>query len=248
MACAVLVAIFGVLLTAQGWRSRTPAHDLVPHIYNVQNLVESGTIPVHGDTGSYGSYKPPGTAWLMLPSALLFTDLQLSEYGGTALLHLATLLGIFFLAYRCFGLWSACLAALIYGLSSTAIFLAGSLWPNGRPDFFIWIIYFASQWVVHKEAKYLAIAAAIWGVGMNVDMAILPAAFIFPALWVVYRPPVRLKPLVVAIGLILLVCLLTCALKPGVVLQISDPRDSLKTSFLLITRKRGVIRIFNCGN
>ncbi len=200
-----LVATFGVSLTMQGWRSRIPAPDLVPHVHNARNLAAMGAIPIHGDTGSYGSYKPPGTAWLMLPSTLLFSDPRLSEYAGTAFLHFATLLGIFLLAYRNFGFWSACLAVLIYGVSSNAIFLGGSLWPNGRPDFFVWFIYFLSQWVIHRDAKHLAIAVAIWAVGMNVDMAILPVIFILPALWLVYRPPVRHKSLIVAIGLILLV-------------------------------------------
>src|SRR5215475_6873089 len=115
IALVLFVAAPGVLLTAQGWRSRSPAHDLVPHIINVRNLVTTGTIPIHGDTGSYGSYKPPGTAWLMLPSTLLFSDPRLSEYVGGALLHLATLTGIFLLAYNYFGFWCACLAISIYG-------------------------------------------------------------------------------------------------------------------------------------
>ena len=71
LAFVLLVASLRILLTVQDWRSRAPAHDLVPHIHNVRNLVETGAIPIHGDTGSYGSYKPPGTAWLMLPSTLL---------------------------------------------------------------------------------------------------------------------------------------------------------------------------------
>jgi dolichyl-phosphate-mannose-protein mannosyltransferase len=205
IALVLFVAAPGVLLTTQGWRSRSPAHDLVPHIINVRNLVTTGKIPIHGDTGSYGSYKPPGTAWLMLPSTLLFSDPRLSEYVGAALLHLATLAGIFLLAYNFFGFWCACLAVVIYGLSSTGILLAASLWPNGRPDFFIWTVYFASQWVIRKDAKYLAIAGTIWGIGMNVDMAILPAIFILPALWLVYRPPIDFKPLIIAIGIVLFV-------------------------------------------
>jgi hypothetical protein len=205
IAFVFFIGILGILLTTQAWRSRSPAHDLVPHIINTRNLVKSGTVPVHGDTGSYGSYKPAGTAWLMLPSTLLFSDPRLSEYVGAALLHLATLVGIFLLAYQFFGFWCACLAVSIYGLSSTGVMLAASLWPNGRPDFFIWTIYFASRWVIQKDAKYLAIAAAIWGIGMNVDMAILPAIFILPALWLVYRPPIDLRLLVLALGLILVV-------------------------------------------
>ncbi len=140
LACAIGIVLFvatvGIVLTAQGWRSRSPAHDLVPHIINARNLVTTGTIPIHGDTGSYGSYKPAGTAWLMLPSTLLFSDPRLSEYIGAALLHLAALSGIFLLAYNYLGIWCACLAVIIYGLSSTGILMAASLWPNGRPDIF----------------------------------------------------------------------------------------------------------------
>ena len=209
LAWAIAIVLFVAtprnLITAQGWRSRSPAHDLVPHIINARNLVTTGAIPIHGDTGSYGSYKPAGTAWLMLPSTLLFSDPRLSEYIGAALLHLAALAGIFLLAYNYFGFWCACLAVIIYGLSSTGILMAASLWPNGRPDFFIWTVYFASRWATRKDGKSLAIATAIWGIGMNVDMAILPAIFILPALWLVYRPPIKFKPLIIAIGLVLLV-------------------------------------------
>src|SRR6187455_1832968 len=63
IALVLFVGLLGILLTAQGWRSRSPAHDLVPHIINARNLVTIGAIPIHGDTGSYGSYKPAGTAW-----------------------------------------------------------------------------------------------------------------------------------------------------------------------------------------
>src|SRR5512141_1709267 len=130
----LLVATVSMALNMQGWRSRVPAFDLLTYIYSTQDLVAYGTIPIHGDTGSYGSYKPAGTAWLMLPSTLLFADSRLSEYVGAALLYLVALAGIFLLAYRYFGFWCACLAILIYSLSSTGIFLAASLWPNGRPD------------------------------------------------------------------------------------------------------------------
>jgi hypothetical protein len=43
----------------------------------------------------------------------------------------------------------------------------------------------------------LAAAIAVWGIGMNVDMAIAPMILILPALWLVYRPSLRLKPLLV---------------------------------------------------
>jgi Dolichyl-phosphate-mannose-protein mannosyltransferase len=202
-AVVLLVGIISITLTLQGWKSRVPAFDLLTHIYNAHGFIESGILPQHGDTGSYGSYKPAGTAWLMMPSTLLLGDPRLSEYVGAAFLHFATLLGIFLLAWRCFGAWPAYLAVLLYGLSPHGLFLAGSLWPNGRPDFYIWFVLLTSQWVIRQDARYLAAALAVWGVGMQVDMAIAPAFFILPFIWLYYRPPVRLAAVLVA-GLIVL--------------------------------------------
>jgi hypothetical protein len=94
---------------------------------------------------------------------------------------------------------------VLYGISAHGIFLAGSLWPNGRPDFFVLTILLASQWVVARDVRFLAGSLAVWAVGMYVDMAIAPAILIFPALWLYYRPPVRLAPLAVAAAVVLLI-------------------------------------------
>lgn len=205
VAFVLLVTGIGVALTMQGWRSRIPAFDLLTYIYSGREFLASGTLPQHGDTGSYGSFKPAGTAWLMMPSMLLFDDPRLSEYVGTALLHFATLLGLFFIARHYFNLWCAYLAVLLYGLSHHGLFLAGSLWPNGRPDFYVWIVLFVTLWVSRKDGKFLAAAGTVGAVGMQVDMGIAPAIFIFPAVWLFYRPPVRLAPLLVGAALALLV-------------------------------------------
>lgn len=181
-----------------------PAFDLLTYVYSAHEFLDSGTLPQHGDTGSYGSYKPAGTAWLMMPGLLLLGDPRAAAYVGTGLLHFATLLGIFLLARWCFGMWPACFAVLLYGLSRHGLFLAGSLWPNGRPDSFVWFVLFTSVWAIRRDARYLAAAVAVWGVGMHVDMAIAPALFILPVVWLSYRPPVRPLPLLVA-GVIVLV-------------------------------------------
>jgi hypothetical protein len=195
----------GVALTAQGWRSRVPAFDLLNYIDSAYALIAAGTIPQHGDVGSYGSFKPAGTAWLMVPSTFLLDDPRLAEYVGTAFLHLATLVGLFLLARKYFGPWCGAFAVVLYGLSEIGLFLAGSLWPNGRPDFFVWIVYLASEWTTRRDSRFLAAAFALWGIGMQVDMALSPAFFVFPVVWVAYRPPVRVRPLLVAAALVLLV-------------------------------------------
>jgi hypothetical protein len=201
------VAIVSIALSMQGWRSRIPAFDLITYHYGIRNFLQTGEVLQHGDTGSYGSYKPAGTAWLMLPGAILFSDPRISDYVGTGLLHLSTLAGLYLLARRYFGTACATLAVLLYGLSPHGLFLAGSLWPNGRPDFFIWVTYFASEWARRRDARYLAAAITVWGVGMYVDMAILPLLFILPVLWLIYKPPLRLAPLLASAAIVFIVWL-----------------------------------------
>jgi hypothetical protein len=203
VALVLVVATVSLVLSAQGWKSRMLAFDLLTYFYSADEFLTSGTLPKHGDTGSYGSYKPAGTAWLMLPGKILLGDPRAAAYVGTGLLHLATLSGILVLAWRSFGPWPACLAVLLYGLSAHGLFLAGSLWPNGRPDFYVWFVLFVSFWAVRRDARHLAAALAVWGLGMYVDMAIAPALFIVPVVWLAYRPPVRPVPLLIA-GLIVL--------------------------------------------
>lgn len=203
IAVVLVVASLSLLISAQGWKSRLLAFDLLTYYYSAHEFLESGTLPQHGDTGSYGSYKPPGTAWLMLPGTALLGDPRAAAYLGTGLLHLGTLLGLFLLGRRSFGTWPACLAVFLYGFSSHGLFLAGSLWPNGRPDFFVWFVLFITLWALRRDGRFLAAALTVWGVGMNVDMGIAPALFILPVVWLFYRPPMRLLPLAVA-GLVVL--------------------------------------------
>jgi hypothetical protein len=200
-----VVAVLAAALTAQGWRSRIPTFDLLPAIHKIHEFVATGALPEHGDIGSYGSFAPPGAAWLMLPSALVFDDPRLSEYVGAALLHFLTLLGLFLLGRKYFSTWCGCLAAVVYGLSAQGLFHAGSLWPIGSPDMFVWLVYLSSEWVTRRDGRLLAGAIGAWTFGMYVDLALAPAIAVPAALWLAYRPPVTLKPLLAAAAVIALV-------------------------------------------
>jgi hypothetical protein len=192
-AIVLLVTIIGMLLTLQGWKSRAPAFDMVTYFNSAEHLLKTGTPARYGDVSSYGSFSPPGTTWLMAPGMLLFHDPRLYETFGSTLLHLGTLLGVFLLARRSFGMRCAYLSVILYGLSGLGLSFAGSLWPIGHPFFYVWLTYFAVRWVTCSDAKYLAAAMATWTVGMYVDMAITPAVLILPALWLIYRPPLFSK-------------------------------------------------------
>jgi hypothetical protein len=200
-----LVSAIGIALGLQGWNSRGMNFDHLNFIEGAHDLLSTGALPDRGDVSSYGSFATPGTAWLMIPGMLLFADPRLFEIVGSAFLFVGTLLGLFLLARMCFGVWCASLAVLLYGLSRNGLFYAGSLWSIGHPVFYVWMVYFCIRWVLRNDSNYLAAAIVTWAVGMYVDMVIAPALFILPAVWLFYRPPVRIRPMLIAGVLVLAV-------------------------------------------
>jgi Dolichyl-phosphate-mannose-protein mannosyltransferase len=200
-----LVGLVGMVLALQGWRSRAPAFDMVTYFNSAEALLKTGTPARYGDVSSYRAFAPPGTTWLLAPGMLLLDDPRLYEKLGSALLHVATLVGVFLLARASLGIWCAYLSVVLYGLSGLGLSFAGSLWAIGHPAFYVWLAYFGVEWVARRDAKYLAAAIVVWTVGMYVDMAIAPAGFTLPALWLIYRPPLLSRYHLLTIGLTLAV-------------------------------------------
>lgn len=198
MTVVLLTAAVGMTLALQGWRSRIPDTDEILSIAEAHALLEHGDIPNRGGLTSYGSYFPPGTAWLAVPGVLAFSDLRLVEVVGSATLYIGSLVGIFLIAQRHFGCRSALLAIGLYGLSAGPLDLVSSLSPRGHPFFYIWLVYLTDRWAVLRDARHLAAALVIWAAGMYVHLELAPAVFILPAVWWFYRPAIRLRSLAVA--------------------------------------------------
>jgi len=194
----LLVATAGLLVAFQGWRSRIPFFDLLTYIDDAHQFISAGGVPEKGTLTSFGSYTPPGTTWLILPGVYLFSDPRLSESIGSATLYIGTLVGIFFLARAYLGIECAFLAAALWGLSQLGLFFANSLWPRGHPFFYVWLVYWIARWVERGNAKYLAAGIVTWGIGMYVFLEIAPAFFIIPVVWLLYRPSLRIWPLIQA--------------------------------------------------
>jgi len=195
----LIISLIGLILALQGWRSRFPGFDLVLDIDNAHALVSGDKIPDRGVLVSYASHSPPGTAWLMAPGVLLFKDPRLFDYVGAGALYIATLVGIFLLARLCFGNGCALLAVVLFGLSEFGLNQASSLWHKHPLSFFyVWTVYWTIQWVRKRDARYLAAAVVMWAAGMYAFMEVAPAVFVFPVAWYLYRPPLRVLPIVVS--------------------------------------------------
>lgn len=195
----LVVAAIGITLAFQGWRSRPPHVDLLSDIDSAHQLLTNWAIPQIGSINGYNSINPAGGAWLMAPGELLFTDPRLLEYVGSASLYVGTLIGIFLLARMCFGTQCAFLSVVLYGLSDTGLAVAGSLWQRFPIHCaYVWMTYWTCQWVRRRDARYLAAAIVTLAAGSYIFLEIAPALFILVAVWLFYRPPVALRPLVVA--------------------------------------------------
>ncbi len=180
----------GIVLAHVGWRWGLPELDRLIPIDEAIRFIATGALPEKGNLTSLGSYAPPGNAWLILPGVLVFDDPALYESVGSGLLYIGTLTGIFFLARASCGAACASFAAVLFALSSTGYFFADTLNAVGNPFFVVWSIYFARRWVEERDGGYLAAGLLVWGAGMYVFMVIAPLFFLFPFLWLVYRPPV----------------------------------------------------------
>ncbi len=198
LAAVILVGVLGVVLANVGWRWGLPELDRLIPLDEAIRFIATGALPVKGNLTSLGSYAPPGNAWLILPGVLVFDDPALYESVGSGFLYIGTLIGIFFLARASCGAACASFAAVLFALSSTGYFFADTLNAVGNPFFVVWSLYFARRWVEERDGVYLAAGLVVWGAGMYVFMVVAPLFFVFPFLWLIYRPPVGPGSLLVA--------------------------------------------------
>ena len=198
----LILAVVGLVVITQGWRSRIPRFDIAIAIDSAQRLIDRGEVPEKGILTSFASYNPPGVTWLLVPGLLIFDDPRLFEYAGSLALYVGTLLGVFFLARRYCGLGTAFLAAALYGYSELGLTAGSTLFLTyATRSFYVWMIYCVSRWVDDRDPNLLAAAVLVWATGMYVFMEMAPALLVIPVVWLLYRPPIRVAPLAVVAAL-----------------------------------------------
>ena len=200
-AVVLIVAGIGLCLVLQGWQSRVPFLDQTPPIDDAYKFITRGEIVQWGRANSLFSYSAPGSAWMHVPGVFLVSDPRLFECVGGSILHLGTLFGIFLLTRMLFSMRCALLSVTLYGFSELGLYFAGSLWPHGHPFFYVWTLYFALSWATRRHARYLIGAFVVCAAGMYVHLEIMPAVLVLPVVWFLYRPPIRLGTILIAIAI-----------------------------------------------
>jgi hypothetical protein len=196
-----LVFVLSSLLALQGWRSRPLTSDDAIPALDALALRNTGTIPKLGTSSSFGVLIPPGTTWFWALGTISVREAQLLPYPGALLLHFGTLLALVLLAGIFFrNWWVRVLVGGLYGFSQLGLYFAGSLWPRGHPFFVAWCVYFLALWVLRRQSWWLMAAIVTYFAGAYYFMEIAPLGLVFAAVWICFRPPVRVAP--VAAGLV----------------------------------------------
>jgi Dolichyl-phosphate-mannose-protein mannosyltransferase len=198
----LIVGALAACLALQGWKSRSVNFDVLTSITAAQDLIDAGRLPDKGVLTSFGSFTPPGGAWLMVPGLLIFGDPRLFDYVGSVALFVGTLFGIFLLARRYLGRRCAFLAVVVYAFSEPGLSAASSVWPRYPiHTFYVWTIYWATRWADDDEPNFLGLSILTWSVGLFVFMEMAPAILAIPVIWMLSRPSVRIAPVLTAIVL-----------------------------------------------
>jgi hypothetical protein len=195
------VGVLVLLLQYQGWRSRDMANvDMLPFFQGARDFLQTGRLLDRGDVSSYSSYSPPGTFYLLIPGEILFRDGRLQDLFANAILFLGTVVFVYLSARaiggRRVGVAAACLVAVSRMGYQT-------VWPVGHPVIVVSMLYFLIRWVKNRSAPALAAALIIGAFGAYLDLGIAPFFLVVPIVWLVFRPPVgwRVVLVVAAAGL-----------------------------------------------
>jgi hypothetical protein len=187
----------------EGWRSRELLNlDMIPYYIGAKEFLSTGTAMEKGELASYDSYNPPGTFYLIIPGMLTISDPRLQNLAGTLLMLYGTLAFLYLAAREVAGRTVALSTAVIYALTRLGFM---GLWPIGHPLFIVASLYFLLLWIKRRASWALAATLAILAFGLYMDLAILPFLFVIPVLWLLYRPPLACRSvlLAAAFGLLL---------------------------------------------
>ncbi len=178
-----------------------PHYDLLWDTMNAHRMLTEGTIPEHGCVSGLFSFNPPGLSYGFLPGMLIFPHRPVAaERVGAALLFVGTLCGLFLLIYPRLGGWAASGTLLVFSFASGGVFYLTTLWPRGHVFFAVWILLFATLWVERRRSRWLAAALVSYAAGMYWFMEIAPVIVLLPALWLIYRPPLGRRAMLVAVA------------------------------------------------
>lgn len=178
----LLVVLAATILKYQG-RSSTLLNnsDVLPYYVGATHFLQTGQVQERGDKSTYSSYQPPGTFYLVLAGVQLIKDQRLQELPGIFVQNLASLAFLYLIAKSLRNRGIAVASVVAVGLSQLGYL---GVWPIGHPGYVLGALYFLLLWARARRAWALPVALGILAFGLSVNLAITPAVFVIPVLWV----------------------------------------------------------------
>jgi hypothetical protein len=187
---------------ASGWLIKDrllPNYDILNDYENAVALLHAQGLPAWGAISSFGSVNPPGVSYGML-AGIVFgggMDPGAAQRMASVFWFGVSLIGLFLFLHQRFGRRAAILGTLIYGFSGPGAFFAVSMWPRAHPAFLIWLLYFADRWCLQRNSNAIGWIIAISAFATYWMLEFLPALLVLPLLWMLYRPPLHWRPVLV---------------------------------------------------
>ena len=197
----VILSLLAVVLAWWNWKTRMLEYDLCPYILSVDSFVKEGIIPYKGVLGSLASFTGPASAFLLLPGYALFQDPRLFELPASVMLYLGTVLGVYLIGREIYGRIGGIIGALLFALSIDGLYWATIFWARGHPFFYVCMVYFAIRWIQTDRPGYFYFCLITFIAGIYVHLEIAPAVIGIIVLYLVYKPRIDIKTILV-IGIV----------------------------------------------
>ncbi|MGD0173314.1 MAG: hypothetical protein ABSC61_02600 [Anaerolineales bacterium] len=198
-----LVVLFSVLVHYEGWRSATLNNpDIMPYYLGAVTQLQTGNILDRGNLSFYNSFVPPGAVYWILLGASFMPDLRLYALPANILLTLGSVIFLYLLVRDILGRETALVSGLVYGFSRLGY---QTVWPIGHSIYLILILFFTNYWIRHRKPWAFFAIAIVSAFGAYDYLSILPCLFIPLIAWLLFRPPIRILPVVASLAAGLLI-------------------------------------------
>ena len=208
MAICLFIVLLGMSICGvfAVWKGEYFNYDLYHDLTNASNLLQDFDLPRHGSVSSFGVFNPPGIGYSLVLGHIIFPkEPVLAVHLVSVILSLFTLIGLGIIAKRHLGFRGMIWVLFIYISSSTGAYFLAELRPRAHPLFLVWTIYFVEKWIIERKQWAISFVVMTLSAGLYWMLEIAPLLIGVLVLYIIFRPPVAIKPLSLSLIMSLLV-------------------------------------------
>ncbi len=215
----------------------------------IKDFIKNGNLFFIGPQTSVGNmYLGPYFYYLIAPSLLLANFNPVGPAIFIALINIATVALIFFVAKKWFDIKTAYISAFLYTISPVVIKFSNFIWnPNIMPFFALLFIYFFFEAISKQKYKYFIYASLAFVMVINshyLGLALLPFVGCF---WLFYlykfikSKSIQLKQFL--INTLKAFLIFIASLTPQILFDIKHHGQNIKSLFVFFTQRESTVNI-----